>query len=54
MVILPNNHILNLKMRQITRLLPENVSKSGNISLQIETLPMFEEIDFLVEPPAPL
>ena len=41
-------------MRQIARILLTNALKNEIISLQIETGPMFEEIDFLVAPPAPL
>ena len=35
-VILPNNHIFNLKLRQIARILLTNNFKNENISLQLK------------------
>ena len=54
MVILPNNHIFNLKMRKIARILVTNDFKNENISAIENWRPVFEEINFLVAPPAPL
>ena len=53
MLILPNNHIFNLKMRQIARTLLKNVSKNENSSLQLNLDQPLKKLIFWW-PPVPL